>query len=355
VGKLAILFSIAVTLIWVSMIKILIKFLILITLFFSSSVSSAQDSGSFRQIMELNGENWPETSEKSEKDPELKSKPHRIPETSDPENIEPELSGEELAEYEKFVQADNLYLEGETAAAAKLYRELKPPFEAELRPEIKQKLDPIYDPAKLDSAGAVYWKIYQQGLENDRFLSKRLVGLKLLVEQHPHFIPAYIHYAEVLESQDRDREALKILQQALIDYPDDPSLWKAKIEEDEEEKRWLEAAISAHQFAMFNVNHPQAETFKKLAEENLDRYRGKLESDLTLKAIGNLLTGGLSYAITGNFFGPLSALETIMILLQGESSAGDRLAESARRQLAMVEDEEIVNYVAEIGHNEKHN
>jgi predicted Zn-dependent protease len=39
-----------------------------------------------------------------------------------------------------------------------------------------------------------------------------------------------------------------------------------------------------------------------------------------------------------------------MILLQGESSAGDRLAESARRQLAMVEDEEIVNYVAEIGH-----
>jgi predicted Zn-dependent protease len=44
-----------------------------------------------------------------------------------------------------------------------------------------------------------------------------------------------------------------------------------------------------------------------------------------------------------------------MILLQGESSAGDRLAESARRQLAMVEDEEIVNYVAEIGHNEKHN
>ena len=100
---------------------------------------------------------------------------------------------------------------------------------------------------------------------------------------------------------------------------------------------------------MFNVDHPQAETFKKLAAENLDRYRGKLEADLRLKALGNVLAGGLSYALTGNFFGPISALETIMMLLQGESSVGDRIAESARRQLPMVKDEEIVNYVREIG------
>ena len=202
----------------------------------SPSVSFAHDSASSLGTIELNSENLPEIPQNSKKDPEVESETDQSQETTEEDKIEPELSPEELEKYEKFVQADKLYLQGETIAAEKLYRSLKLPFEAELRPQIEDKLAPIHDPAKLDAAGAVYWKMYQQGLENKHLLSKRLISLQLLVEQYPHFIPANIHYAELLESQGQDEKALKVLQQALINYPDDASLLKAKIEEDEEEK-----------------------------------------------------------------------------------------------------------------------
>ena len=49
------------------------------------------------------------------------------------------------------------------------------------------------------------------------------------MEQRPHFIPGYIHYAQVLESIERDEEALKVLQQGLTLYPNDARLLRAKI------------------------------------------------------------------------------------------------------------------------------
>ena len=276
--------------------------------------------------------------------------PEEEPETEVEPNLEPELSEEDLERYEKFVQADQLYLSGDLVAAEKLYRELKQPFEAELRQETEPKLQPpIYDPSLLDPAGAVYWKLYQQGLKSDKFKSKRLVPLKLLVEQHPQFIPGYIHYVQVLENQDQEEKALQVLQEALARYPHEADLLKAKIEEDQEQRRWLEASISARQFAMFNPDHPQVESFNQLADENLDRYRGELESDLTWKTIANVIAGSASYALIGNFYGPLSALETMMMLIQGESSIGGSFAEAVRRELPMLKDKEVLNYVREIG------
>ena len=325
------------------------KFLVSITIFLTSSVGYIEESASSQTIIEEKLENSSETAKNSEKKEQFESIPDEIQDNTNTENIKSELTPEELERYEKFLQADQLYLEGKMLAAEKLYRELKPPFEAELKSDIEEKVKPIYDPQKLDSVGAVYWKMYQQGLEHDKFLSKRLVPLKLLVDQRPHFIPGYIHYAEVLESIEQDEEALIVLQQALNLYPNNAQLLRAKIEENEEEERWLEAAISAHQFAMFNPDHPQTDTFKQLAQENLDRYRDKIKSDLTWKAIGNVVTAGLSYALTGSYFGPVSALETIMVFLQGESSVGDRIAGSIKKKLPMVKDEEIVSYVREVG------
>ena len=337
--------------------KVFLKFLIATTILFSHSLAHAQHSASSLETIEISTEELTEAEKKLPTfedteviEPKNTPPPEEEQETEVEARLEPELSQEELERYEKFVQADQLYLSGDLVAAEKLYRELKQPFEAELRQETEQKLQPIYDPSLLDPAGAVYWKLYQQGLESDKFKSKRLVPLKLLVEQHPQFIPGYIHYAQVLENQDQEEEALQILQEALVRYPHEAELLKAKIEEDQEQRRWLEASITARQFAMFNPDHPQVESFNQLAEENLDRYRGELESDLTWKAIANVVTGGASYALTGNFYGPLSALETIMMLVQGESSTGDSFAEAVRRQLPMLKDKEVVNYVREIGY-----
>ena len=328
-----------------------IQFFVLITIIFSSSGAYIQKSASSHEIMAIKKlDNSLQKYPNSEKNEEIESNPDDTKDNTNPENIKTlELTPTQLKGYEKFLQADKLYLEGKIVEAEKLYRALKVPFEAELRTDIKEKLNSINDPEKLDSVGLVYWKMYQESLKDEKFLSKKLIPLQLLVEQRPHFIPGYIHYAEVLESIGRDQEALKVLQKSLNLYPNNAELLKAKIEEDEEDQRWLEAAISSHQFAMFNPDHPQAETFKQLAKDNLERYRNKIQSDLRWKAIGNVVTGGLSFALTGSYFGPLSALDTIMLFLQGESSIGDRIAKSAKQKLPMINDEEIVSYVTEIG------
>ncbi|MGK7874860.1 MAG: M48 family metalloprotease [Xenococcaceae cyanobacterium] len=261
----------------------------------------------------------------------------------------PELRPEEIARYQKLLEADQFYLSGDLVAAEKLYREVKEPFASEVESEVEEIPEPIYDPAELNPAGAVYWRLYQEGLEQPQLESKVLAPLQLLVEQHPQFIPGHLNYARVLEDNERDEEGLQVLQRAVTLYPNEPELLRAKIEEDKEDQRWLEASISARQFALFNQDHPQASEFTQLADENLKRYQDHLRSKLTWNAIGNVITGAAGYVLTGSLLGPLSALETTILLLQGESAVGDRFSNQLRGQLPMIEDEEVLEYVRSIG------
>lgn len=260
---------------------------------------------------------------------------------------EPEPSPEEIARRQKLAEADRLYLAGDIAAAQNLYREAKEPFDAE-REAPEARPEPVYEPAQLPPGGTVYWRNYQAGL-NQELESKILASLQMMVEQHPEFIPGHVYYAQALEDYEQDEEALKVLQSAIAMYPSEPKLLRAKIEEDAEEKNWLEASLAARQFALFNPSHPQAEEFEQMADDYLDRYKGALREDLTFSAIGNVVTGALGYALTGNIFGPLSAVETTLMLLQGESGIGDRYADRLQEQLPLVEDEEVLTYVREIG------
>ena len=270
---------------------------------------------------------------------------------SDPDDAEAseeaKPSPEEIARRQKLVQADRLYLEGDVAAAQQLYREAKEPFAAEQQ-DLEVRPEPIYEPANLPPSGTVYWREYQSGL-NQELESKVLAPLKLLVERHPEFIPGHITYSQALEEYEREEEALNVLQAAIALYPSEPQLLRAKIEADAEAKHWLEASLSARQFALFNPSHPQAAEFEQLADDYLERYKGALREDLTLSAIGNVVTGALGYALTGNLFGPLSAIETTALLLQGESGIGNRYANRLQEQLPLVEDEEVLAYVRGIG------
>ena len=256
---------------------------------------------------------------------------------------------EEMTRLKQLATADHLYLAGEKIAAARLYREVKEAWKIEQRNRYRDKRpNPFYDSAKLNPGGKVYWRNYQQGKEQ-QLESKIFASIELLTKKYPEFIPGHISYAETLKAYDREAESLLVLEKAVNRYPKESKLLKAKINADIEAEKWLEASIAARQFALFNPQHPEAEEFTLLAEEYLANYRSKLKSKLTWNAIGNAIAGTVGFALTGNLFGPISAVETTSMLLRGESAIGEKVAKNAKKRLPLVEDEEIVNYVKEIG------
>lgn len=283
---------------------------------------------------------------KPEPSPETSEKPDTKPESDTDKAEEENPTPEEIAQQEKIIEADKLYLGGQFAAAEKLYREAKAPFSDAT--EKTERKEPITDADKLAPAGRVYWREAQAGLEQ-KLESKIFVPLQFLVEQYPEFIPGQVQYAKALRDYNQVEKSLQVLERASTLYPAEPMLLKAKIAAYSQNKKWLEASLSARQFALLNPNHPEAKEFEILAQENLKRYQSHLRAELRGNAIANAITGALSYAFTGSLFGPLTAVESAALMLRGESAVGQSVAKQAKRQLPLVEDEEVLNYVREIG------
>jgi len=252
----------------------------------------------------------------------------------------------ELRRDRQLIAADRLYLGGQFAAAEKIYRQVKTPFAQSVD---QQRPAPIVDPQQLSPAGKVYWREAEAGIAQN-LQTRTLVPLRLLVEQYPEFVLGHLRLAEVLKKYDEPKESLKILEQATALYPAQPDLVKAKIAALAEEKEWMEASLTARQFALLNYNQSATNAeFTQLADEHLKRYKSHLRSELRGNAIANVLTGALGYALTGSLFGSVSAVQTTAMLLQGESNVGESVAKQAREQLPLVEDKEVVAYVNEIG------
>ncbi|MCD8488026.1 MAG: M48 family metalloprotease [Desertifilum sp.] len=250
--------------------------------------------------------------------------------------------------FQAFAEADRLYREGQIAEAQKLYRQLKEPFSQEILAELENRPIAIVDVDQLSPAGRVYWREVQAGLEQN-LETRIMVPLQLLVEQYPEFIPGHLKYAEVLTRYNRTSEALKVLERATRRYPDRVDLLNAKIEAQAKAEEWLDASLAARQFALLYPEHPEAKEFSAIADTHLRRFQSSLRSQLRGNAIANVLTGIAGYALTGNIFAPLSAVETTVLLLRGESAVGDSITHQLRRELPLVEDEEILAYVNEIG------
>ncbi|HEY9768363.1 MAG TPA: M48 family metallopeptidase [Coleofasciculaceae cyanobacterium] len=262
-----------------------------------------------------------------------------------------EPTPEEIARLAKLAQADRLYISGNKAAAVKLYREAKEPWKIEQ--EASKQNDELIiitfdDPAKLSPAGKVFWRNYQQGKE--RQLETQVISaLKLLTTREPQFISGHIHYAEVLLASERETESLEVLNRAVNRYPNEPKLLRAKMNADLAAENWLDASIMARQFALFNPDSPQAEEFNRLAEEYLAEYQSNLRESITWNAIGNAIAGTVGFALTGNLFGPLSALETTSLLLRGESAVGEASVGQIKKQVPLVQNKKVTNYVDQIG------
>ena len=268
------------------------------------------------------------------------------PEATPPKQTDSAPSAEELARQQKLIAADKLYMGGQFAAAERIYRQVKTPFGQ--GQETSERKEPIYDPQKLPPAGKVYWRMSAAGLEQN-LETKIIVPLKLLVEKYPEFVPGNLRYAQVLRDYNREAEALQVLERATTLYPNEPDLLRAKIAALKQSKQWLEASLAARQFALLNPTHPASGEFALAADENLERYKSHLRGELRGNTIANVITGALGYAFTGSLFGPLTAVQSTALLLRGESAVGERVANQAKRQLKLVEDKEILDYVREVG------
>lgn len=272
------------------------------------------------------------------------AQPAEAEKTAEP--IIPVKTPEQIEQQKKLAEGDRLYQAGDKARAEKLYREAKPLFAG--ASEKKAQLEPITDLAQLSPGGRVYWREAELGLEQ-KLESRIFVPLKLLTETYPQFIPGHLRYSQALESYNRSEEALAVLEKAATLYPNQPDLAKARVAALEKNENWIEAAIAARQFALLNPNDPANSDFSTRADQNLKRYQARLRSRLRGNLIGNIVTGALGYALTGDLFGPLSAVQNTVLLLRGESAIGERVVKQAKRQLELVDDKEVLSYVDELG------
>ncbi|WP_035987616.1 M48 family metallopeptidase [Leptolyngbya sp. KIOST-1] len=257
------------------------------------------------------------------------------------------LSPEQAKRSEVLMEADRLYQGGDRADATLLYRAAKDPqWLAETGPE--EAIAPLTDPAELPPAGQVYWREAQTGAESG-FPNRVLVPLELLVKNYPEFLPGQALYARYLVQNDRADEALRVLEAAVARYPFNPDLLKAQAEVQMARQQWIEAAITANQFAILNPEHPEAEAMSALARQNLDRFRGAMNQTLTRNLVSNIITGAAGYILTGGLLGPFSALNSGILMMQGESGLGHQVAEQVKRQLPIVDDPEIRAYVNDMG------
>lgn len=294
----------------------------------------------------------PEATNNTSGKPTQDKKPTSTPEATDntsgkpaADKKEPTPSPEELARLNKLAQADRLYLAGQYAEAQKLYKEAKPPFA-----EVKQneQKEPITDPEKLPPAARVYWRQSGEGLQQG-LETKIFVPLELLVQQYPEFIPGQLRYVQALKEYNRPKDALKVLERAASMYPNQADLVKASVAAKAENEQWLEASLTARQFAVLYPKDPAAPEMAALADKHLARYQQHIRARIRRNTITNIVTGALGYALTGSLFGPLTAVDSTVMMLRGESSVGSSVAKQVKRQVPMIEDPEVVSYVQELG------
>jgi len=256
------------------------------------------------------------------------------------------LSPEEQARQKLIIKADQLYQAGQRLEAEALYQQAKPAFTEGA--EVKPPAEPIQDPAQLPPGGRVYWREAKAGVKLN-LKTRIFVPLKLLVKEYPEFIPGHLQLAAALVTDQKPEAALAVMERAASLYPNQPELQKGLIQQQTQSKQWLEASITARQFTLLNPDHPDTPEFSRLSEEYQGRFRSRLRTQITNNTIGSFITGALGIAITGSPLPGLSALQTSILLLRGETAVGNAIADRTKRQLPLIEDPQVQAYVDGIG------
>ncbi len=248
-----------------------------------------------------------------------------------------------------FIEADQLYRNGQIDEAVALYRQLKPEFEPAV-----EIVDPIYEAGSLSPEAQVYWTNAQTAIDDgDEALA--LETLQQLYAADPEFIPGTLALAEILAEEDQEDEALELLERAATNYPYLPDVIMTRVEALSDADDHLEASIAAREFALVNLDHPQAEDFEEIGDKEYKRFTRSRRRGGIIGGLVNMATR----VITGD--GPFesldNALETadiIKMMVGDESALGAQLAEGYKQQLTLVEDEDkeqasVARYVTQLG------
>ncbi len=255
---------------------------------------------------------------------------------------------QELKRSERFVllaQADQYYKAGNRVKAEQLYRQVKRPFEV----HSEQILKPLTHPKQLVPEAQSLWMQSQAAFSETSESSL----LQQFIRQYPEFIPAHLLLAEAYKKQNKTKQSLNVLEQATSLFPDSYELILAQVQALEADKQYLEASIAARQFTLIQPEHPQTPALTESADQNLKRFQGRLEGQMVRRGIlgtavrvgGCVLLGGCNPvgAIVGE------GVRMGSLLVQGESGIGSQIAGIYKRQLPMVQEGEIVDYVSELG------
>ncbi len=261
---------------------------------------------------------------------------------------QPRVSEAERIRRKLLIQGDSAYLAGDVAGAEALYRQAKDHTWL-LPAQFARRLpEPFSDQALLSPGAAVYWREANQGIAAGRS-PQTLIALSLLTSEYPAFTQGHILYASVLQSADRLAAANAVLDQALTLYPAQPDLILAQVDLRMAQSQWLEAAIASRQFVALNRDHPAAAAQAELAQANLERFQGQTRAAINNSAIANIFTGVLGYAFTGSIFGPITAAQSGLMLLQGENAIGAQHASLVTQRLPMLQNSDALGYVRRIG------
>jgi predicted Zn-dependent protease len=200
----------------------------------------------------------------------------------------------------------------------------------------------------LPPAAQAFW---QQVSASQTLDSQTVALLQQLVKSYPQFIPGHLRLAQTLEANNRRQDAIAVLQQALSQNADQPDLVRSLVSTYGKANRWTEANSLARQFALKNPNSPVLTELASLIGSNLQQTQGISQNQSRNSLLGNIVTTGLGYLLTGKVSSPVTSVQTPSWSNrnQSEASIGAQMARDLLSRVELVNDTEVTSYINEIG------
>ena len=244
--------------------------------------------------------------------------------------------------YNKLIEADRFYKQGNLQVAEKIQREVKPDF-PEPTPAPTAQVDLSQLPPEAQQDWLTANKAIEEDPEDEKDINTRIFEpLERIVDNHPSFIPGQILLADTYDLYGEEDDALETIESASEMYPERDDVLDKKIELLRAYGKPLEASISAREFAYAYPQHQKSPAYQQAADEYFKEYQSKLKSKITASGI----LGGIGQAATGN---EDQGLAVGQMLLKGESGAGQAFSESYKAQAKMVNNPEQLKYLNDIG------
>lgn len=240
--------------------------------------------------------------------------------------------------------ADRFYTQGAISEAIKIQKEVKADF-TNTGTGRRRAID---DPEQLSGGARSYYRNGKSGLD-ENLITKALIPLQRLSEDYPEFIQGHIMLAQaarkfseedakIVLGKTKLEVELEALERGSSIFPERKDLLDARLNAFLAYDKFIEASVTARQFATLFPDDPDSNSYLRKADLYLDKHRKEIAD--------KLLALGLFSSIFG---GKNARLNVAAILSMSESDFGAFYAEQEKQRVEIIDDPEIVNYVNRIG------